>query len=81
MTDLSLCYPLMRSVTLVYPKLPHTPANAKLYDAEMVVVSRKLKLDRKGLEPGTCGVNNCVIQNIQTGFLNYLQLVLKEYKY
>ena len=41
--DLSLCYPLMLNVTLEsIPDLPHTPANAQLYDAVMVVVSRKL---------------------------------------
>ena len=41
------------------PHLSHTPVNAQLYDAVMVVVSQKL--DRKytvpiGLEPGTCGM-------------------------
>ena len=57
-TDLSLCYTLMKNVTLEniathllswviperesYPDPPHTPANAQLYDAVMVVVSRKL---------------------------------------
>ena len=52
--DLSLCYPLMWNITLEYttthfnvlgksfPNLPHTPANAQLYDTNMVVASREL---------------------------------------
>ena len=57
--NLSLCYPLMWNVTLEYtathfnvlgtgksfPDLPHTPANAHLYDAVMVVVSGKLGIE------------------------------------
>ena len=44
-----------------FRNLPHTPANAQLYDAGMVVVSRKhgrmyTVPTVVGLEPGTCGV-------------------------
>ena len=37
--DLSLCYSLIGKI---FPDLPHTPANAQLYDAVIVVVSKKL---------------------------------------
>ena len=40
------------------PFLPHTPVDAQIYDAIMVVVSQKLgrKCTITSLEPGTCDV-------------------------
>ena len=61
--DLSLCYPFLclwsDPTRKSFPNLPHTPANIKLHDGVVVLVSQKLGRSAPyppSLEPSTCGV-------------------------